>query len=142
MHRCGATAPNVWHKSDNGLRVHRNRPRLSAHLLPVTDGSMPNGSSNLPHSGDGQEASRSPTTRPTAPLSDKLLRTPGLSVELTSMTGWEYRKIDLNDLPRETSDLDLLDKAGDDGWELVVITVNFVAYLKRPISKPRSRQKR
>ena len=58
------------------------------------------------------------------------------------MPDWEYRKIDLNHPPREASDLDLLDTAGDDGWELVVITVNSIAYLKRPISKPRSRQQR
>jgi len=41
--------------------------------------------------------------------------------------------------PREASDLDLLDKAGAEGWELIVITI---AYLKRPASKPRLRQKR
>jgi hypothetical protein len=40
------------------------------------------------------------------------------------MPEWKYRKIDLNDPPREVSDLDLPDKAGSDGWELVVITVN------------------
>ena len=57
------------------------------------------------------------------------------------MSAWEYRKIDLGDLPREANDLDLLAKAGDDGWELVVITVNNMAYLKREIRKPRSRQK-
>jgi hypothetical protein len=57
------------------------------------------------------------------------------------MLKWDYLKIDLNDLPREATDLDLLDKAGAEGWELIVITANSIAYLKRPISKPRSRQK-
>jgi hypothetical protein len=37
------------------------------------------------------------------------------------MPEWEYRKIDLNDPPLEKSEVDLLDKAGDGGWELVVI---------------------
>jgi hypothetical protein len=57
------------------------------------------------------------------------------------MAAWEYRKIDLGDLPREAHDLDLLAKAGDDGWELIVITINNMAYLKRPISKQRSKQR-
>jgi hypothetical protein len=57
------------------------------------------------------------------------------------MPEWEYRKIDLNDPPREATDLDLLEKAGEDGWELVVITVNYIAYFKRPIAKPRPKRK-
>jgi hypothetical protein len=58
------------------------------------------------------------------------------------MPEWEYRKIDLNDPPREKSDLDVLDKAGDDGWELIVITPNSIAYLKRPISKPKTSKRK
>jgi hypothetical protein len=57
------------------------------------------------------------------------------------MPEWEYRKIDLGDLPRNTSDLDLLDKAGEEGWELVVITSNNIAYFKRQIRKQSSRSK-
>jgi hypothetical protein len=57
------------------------------------------------------------------------------------MAEWEYRKIDLNDPPRDATDLDLLKKAGEDGWELVVITPNYIAYLRRPITKPRSKRK-
>jgi len=57
------------------------------------------------------------------------------------MAAWEYRKIDLNDPPREATDLDLLDKAGADKWELIVITVNSIAYMKRPIAKPPSKKK-
>jgi hypothetical protein len=49
------------------------------------------------------------------------------------MPQWDYRKIDLNDLPRSKEDIDLLTNAGDDGWELVVITPNNFAYLKRPV---------
>lgn len=63
------------------------------------------------------------------------------NLELNQMSEWEYRKIDLNDPPREKSDLDLLDNAGDEGWELITITVNSIAYLKRPITKPRPNRK-
>jgi H-NS histone family protein len=44
---------------------------------------------------------------------------------------WEYRKIDLSQLPRKTDDIDLLCDAGEEGWELVAILANNVAYLKR-----------
>ena len=49
------------------------------------------------------------------------------------MPQWEYDKIDLNALPPKTEDIDLLDEAGRDGWELVGITAYNVAYLKRPL---------
>ena len=55
------------------------------------------------------------------------------------MLEWKYRKIDLNDPPRAAADLDLLDKAGSDGWELV--TVNSIAYLKRATAKSRPKHK-
>jgi len=57
------------------------------------------------------------------------------------MPEWEYRKIDLGDLARNTSDLDLLDKAGKEGWELVVITSNNIAYFKRLIRRQSAQQK-
>jgi len=57
------------------------------------------------------------------------------------MSEWEYRKIDLGDLARNTSDLDLLDKAGKEGWELVVITSNNIAYFKRQIRRQSAQQK-
>jgi hypothetical protein len=57
------------------------------------------------------------------------------------MPEWEYRKIDLGDLARNTSDLDLLDKAGEEGWELVVITSNNIAYFKRQVRRQSSRPK-
>jgi DNA-binding protein H-NS len=47
------------------------------------------------------------------------------------VTEWEYRKIDLNQLPRKTDDIDVLCDAGDEGWELAAILANNVAYLKR-----------
>jgi H-NS histone C-terminal domain len=49
----------------------------------------------------------------------------------TFMTQWEYRKIRLNDLARKSDDIDLLCDAGEEGWELVVMLPNNVAYLKR-----------
>jgi hypothetical protein len=51
------------------------------------------------------------------------------------MPEWQYSTLDLNDLPRRTTVLDLLNDAGKDGWELVMITSNHIAYLKRPIPK-------
>lgn len=47
------------------------------------------------------------------------------------MPQWEYAKRDLNNAPPRTDDIDLLNDAGKGGWELVTITVNNVAYLKR-----------
>jgi len=49
------------------------------------------------------------------------------------MRQWEYKKIDLNHASFKTDDIDLLDDAGGEGWELVGIAGNSVAYLKRPI---------
>jgi hypothetical protein len=44
---------------------------------------------------------------------------------------WEYRKISLNERPRRTTDIDLLNDFGGDGWQLVCVLDNGVAYLKR-----------
>jgi H-NS histone family len=52
-----------------------------------------------------------------------------------AMTEWEYKKIDLNQLARQTDEIDVLCKAGEDGWELVVILANNVAYLKRELDE-------
>jgi hypothetical protein len=48
---------------------------------------------------------------------------------------WEYLTLNLSDLPRETTELDLLNDAGTQGWELVAMTPNNTAYLKREITK-------
>ena len=45
----------------------------------------------------------------------------------------ECKKIALSELPRGRDDVDVLDAAGDNGWELVAILANHVAYLKREI---------
>ena len=44
---------------------------------------------------------------------------------------WGYRKINLNEVPRRRDEIDVLCDAGEDGWELVTITANNFAYLKR-----------
>ncbi len=46
------------------------------------------------------------------------------------MRRWEYKKIALNEAPRKGDDIDLLCDAGEDGWELVAVLPNGVAYLK------------
>jgi len=49
------------------------------------------------------------------------------------MPQWEYRRINLGELPLGTNELDLLNDAGEEDWELIAITINGVAYLKRQI---------
>lgn len=51
------------------------------------------------------------------------------------MPDWEYRKIDLNEQRPRSDELELLNAAGADGWELVSVTNNNIAYLKRPIEE-------
>jgi hypothetical protein len=41
---------------------------------------------------------------------------------------WEYRQIDLNDLPRKAAEVDVLNELGAQGWELVGIMDNHVAW--------------
>lgn len=50
------------------------------------------------------------------------------------MTKWEYLKISLLDLPRGADDVDVLNRSGVDGWELVAVTLAGIAYLKREIA--------
>ena len=52
------------------------------------------------------------------------------------MSEWEYHKVALNQLARRTDDINLLCEAGLDGWELVAILANNVAYLKRQAGDP------
>jgi DNA-binding protein H-NS len=51
------------------------------------------------------------------------------------MPEWEYRKIDLNDLPRKSDEIDMLRDAGQQGWELVAISANKIAYFKRRLDE-------
>jgi hypothetical protein len=55
------------------------------------------------------------------------------------MLEWEYRKLFLNQHSPRGDVLDLLNAAGTEGWELVGITGNNIAYLKRPIGAPPER---
>jgi hypothetical protein len=55
------------------------------------------------------------------------------------MPEWEYVTVSLNDLPVKTRPVDILNDAGAQGWELVTITPNDVAYLKRQLPKRRAR---
>ena len=50
------------------------------------------------------------------------------------MPRWDYKKIDLNDLPRRSTDIDILNDAGRDGWELAAITENAIAFMRRVIA--------
>jgi hypothetical protein len=47
------------------------------------------------------------------------------------MPQWEYCKIDLNDLPRDTDVIDILNAAGEQGWELISVTSHGMGYFKR-----------
>jgi hypothetical protein len=49
------------------------------------------------------------------------------------MPDWKYRKLHLNQHTPRSDELDMLNAAGRQGWELVSITSNNVAYLKREI---------
>ena len=51
------------------------------------------------------------------------------------MARWEYTKIHLSELPRQGDDVDLLNDAGNNGWELVGITSSNIAYLKRLVAE-------
>jgi hypothetical protein len=50
-------------------------------------------------------------------------------------SGWEYLTINFYELPLAAQISDALNDVGKDGWELVKITANEVAYFKRPIGR-------
>lgn len=52
------------------------------------------------------------------------------------MQQWEYTSLRLNELPRRANEIDLLNDVGKEGWELVNVTVNNIAYLKRQVAAP------
>jgi len=51
------------------------------------------------------------------------------------MIEWEYSNINLCSIPPRTEAHDLLNDAGKEGWELIGITSNGMAYLKRQFGK-------
>jgi hypothetical protein len=54
---------------------------------------------------------------------------------MSAVTIWKYRKINLSEQRPRSDELDILNTAGADGWELVGITNNNIAYLKRPVDE-------
>jgi hypothetical protein len=52
------------------------------------------------------------------------------------MSQWQYCTINLCDLPRGTDEIDLLNDAGEEGWQSVGIAANNIAYLKRQLARP------
>jgi hypothetical protein len=52
------------------------------------------------------------------------------------MSEWEYLKINLSELPRTADEVDVLNAAGREGWELVAVTNLNIAFLKRTVSEP------
>jgi hypothetical protein len=55
-----------------------------------------------------------------------------------AVSEWEYLKIDLNQRGPREDELDLLNRAGADGWELVSIGATNIAYLKRLVDEVNS----
>ncbi len=52
------------------------------------------------------------------------------------MIKWEYSRIDLNSLARGETEIDALNAAGAQGWELVAVNDCNIAILKRSIAPP------
>jgi hypothetical protein len=65
---------------------------------------------------------------------------PEFGAAVLAMPDWEYITLNLSDLPFKIGPLDLLNDAGRDGWELVAIASNNVAYLKRKLLERAPRQ--
>jgi hypothetical protein len=57
-------------------------------------------------------------------------------------TAWEYRKIKLTASNHGTDEILHLTTAGEEGWEIVHISADDVAYLKRPIEKAHPAKRR
>ena len=49
------------------------------------------------------------------------------------MTQWEYSKIDLSRITPDRTTSSCSTDAGQDGWELLAIAPNNIAYLKRSV---------
>ena len=53
---------------------------------------------------------------------------------------WEYCKINLTASNHGMDDIQVLNATGEQGWELVHISTEHVAYLKRPIEPARAKR--
>jgi hypothetical protein len=60
----------------------------------------------------------------------------------SKMREWEYRKLNLSDAPRRGDETAPLNQAGSEGWELVSVTRNGIAYLKREKPAPKAERRR
>lgn len=58
------------------------------------------------------------------------------------MAAWEYRKLDLNDVPHRRDQIDLMREAGEEGWQLIVLTDNLIAYFKRELDGDQAMMRR
>ena len=61
------------------------------------------------------------------------------------MARWRYMTIDLANLRARTNEIDVLNEAGADGWELICVSCNNIAYLRRvedPADAPDDRLQR
>jgi hypothetical protein len=73
-----------------------------------------------------------PQATPEIQLNERLCR----RLEGNPMARWGPRAIDLANLPPKTDEIDLLDDTVKDVWELISITNNNVAYLRREVADP------
>jgi hypothetical protein len=59
----------------------------------------------------------------------------GHFVKERPMLEWEYITISLNDIPFKPGIIEVLNDAGKEGWELVAVTSNNIAYMKRQVAE-------
>ena len=57
------------------------------------------------------------------------------------MSQWEYRTVNIGDVPSRMLATDLLNELGQDSWELVCIASNGIAYLKRELAPSAARRR-
>jgi hypothetical protein len=58
------------------------------------------------------------------------------------MPRWEYRTIELNEFRPGDDDINALNDAGKEGWELVGIAAHNIAYMKRQVTSLASPQQK
>ena len=76
------------------------------------------------------------STRPTMHSSPTTTFRQATVREMT-MSQWEYQKLDLNNVPTRSDDINLLNDVGKAGWEVIAITANNIVYLKRAVLPPK-----